>query len=412
MSRRALAFAHLFILLAAPLAAVEVKVPTVKPAALKGIPATSIIGVTAVPVVTAPSLAGQTLAERISFTSPVSAKLPVVELLPARIDAQNTVPKATAPKAVAVAAGQRIVESTAKDSRTNPEEASGLVFDGSIKTAAPGSTPPSVRGAPSVQGDRQLSGAALLADLHDRSGKGYRAHEYDEAKSFLFSSADQRVVDGKAGVTDAYSGIFVPGKAGDGGRYPEGGDRNHDGWVDEGMNVEHIWPQSFFDKRLPMRSDLHHLMATFIHPNGVRGNLPFGVVRGKGDYANDAGAKRGQGVFEPPDAVKGRVARSVLYFYARYYDRNISNGAFGDAFWNSKLDMLLDWNRRFPPDAWEKQRNSIVESFQGNRNPFIDDYTLADRVGVDGFLRRQKPHTYVKLPGDARPRRVPRRRHR
>lgn len=318
-----------------------------------------------------------------------------------------------APRAVAAAAaltasqGRSAVPASALDSgrrvaaafqdASSPSataDVSSLVFDGArVSAASPVRAPvryaapaaPPARGSDPLSG---LSGVQLLRALHELSGRGYKAKSYDEAKSYLFSTADQVVVNGRRGVVDAYSGIFEPGTSGNGGSYGEHGDENHDGRVDDkGMNVEHIWPQSFFAKLLPMRSDLHHLMATFIYPNGVRGNLPFGEVRGRGDYSNDAGARRGQGVFEPPDAVKGRVARALLYFYTRYHDRNITNGAFGDAFWNSKLEMILRWNRQFPPTDWERARNDAVERFQGNRNPFVDDPSLADRIGVEGFRR-------------------------
>jgi hypothetical protein len=235
------------------------------------------------------------------------------------------------------------------------------------------------------------TGAQLLAALHESSGRGFRQHEYGEASDYLFSTADNVEREGRRGVVAAYSGVFVAGTSTEGSDYRESGDQNGDGFVDsKGMNVEHVWPQSFFSKRLPMKSDLHHLMATFIHPNGVRGSMPFGTVQGAGEYRNDAGAKAGQGVFEPPDAAKGRVARALFYFYTRYHDRNISNSGFSPAFWNQKLDLLLDWNRRFPPDSAEERRNDLVESFQGNRNPFIDEPGLADRVGAEAFRRASR----------------------
>lgn len=320
---------------------------------------------------------------------PVAAIVPVSALVPASAVAP-VVPAALEANA-AVSPATAIVEALRPGARTTPEQASTSAFDGTTPKgsgAAP-VVPPQAR-APQIPGSEGLSGRALLAFLREWTGRGYRAKEYEEASDYMFSTADQRVVNGRAGVMDAYSGIFVEGRSRDGSDYPERGDQNRDGEVDrQGMNVEHLWPQSFFGKRLPMRSDLHALMATFIHPNGVRGALPFGVVRGQGDYSNSAGAKRGQGVFEPPDAAKGRVARAMLYFYTRYGDRNIYNGGYSEAFWNKNLDMFLDWNRRFPPDDWERARNGLVERFQGNRNPFVDDPALVERVGADD-LRREK----------------------
>ena len=346
----------------------------------------------ALPAASLPSLAAPAIPSIPVLASPL-AQAPAGVPLPAgaRAQAQPAAQADGAKAASAFEASRRVADAAAPQAAPGAvESVSASVFDGLRRPSAPVAAAAPAARAPARASDETagLSGRALLEKLHDISGRGYRAHEYDEAHKFLFKTADQATVGGKAGVVDAYSGVFEPGTSDNGADYGEHGDQNHDGRVDDkGMNVEHVWPQSFFAKKLPMRSDLHHLMATFIYPNGVRGNLPFGEVRGAGDYSNDAGAKRGQGVFEPPDSAKGRVARALLYFYTRYYDRNISNGAFGDAFWNDNLEMILRWNRRFPPTEWERSRNDAVQRFQGNRNPFVDDPALADRIGVDGLRR-------------------------
>ncbi|MBI5243693.1 MAG: endonuclease [Elusimicrobia bacterium] len=232
----------------------------------------------------------------------------------------------------------------------------------------------------------QDSPQAILAGLHELTGRGLREQSYDAARGYMFSTCDNVLRDGVRGVIDAYSNVFVPGTSAEGNDYREEGDRNGDGFMDkEGMNVEHTWPQSFFNKRTPMKSDLHHLLPTFIHPNSVRGSMPFGKVSGRGDYSNNGGAKAAEGVFEPPDEAKGRVARALLYFYTRYYDRDIDNGGFGPEFWSKNLELLLRWNREFPPSRDELRRNDLIESFQGNRNPFVDEPGLADKIGADGF---------------------------
>lgn len=283
-------------------------------------------------------------------------------------------------------------------------------FGQSVIAGAPAFDPRSVpepvfgaaKSAPSAA--RGKSGAALFAELHETSGRGQRPRAFEKAGDYLFSTADNVRVNGARGVRDAYSLVFVPGTGSDGGDYPERGDQNGDGRVDRGMNVEHIWPQSFFDQDSPMRADLHHLLPTFMHPNETRGHLPFGEVQGKGDYSNNGGAKRGQGVFEPPDATKGRVARAMLYFYTRYHDRAIYRGDFSRAFWDGKLEMLLRWNRAFPPDLDEQRRNDLVERFQGNRNPYVDDPGLADRIGAEVFRSDSRVFVSAKgRPRDSRP---------
>ncbi|MFA6316701.1 MAG: endonuclease [Elusimicrobiota bacterium] len=232
-----------------------------------------------------------------------------------------------------------------------------------------------------------LSGSALLASAHEISGRGFHVKSYDEARDYMYSVADHVEQQGRTGILDAYSGAFLPGRGGDGGSYKEGGDQNGDGYTDHGVNAEHIWPQSFFDRGLPMRSDLHHLMATLEHPNSIRSNYPFGEIKtDRPEYSNKGGAKMDQGVFEPPDFTKGRVARAAFYFYARYNDKRIFMGAAPNFWTRANIEILLRWNKEFPPSQFEQDRNDLVQRWQGNRNPFIDDPSLADRIGADAFL--------------------------
>ena len=233
-----------------------------------------------------------------------------------------------------------------------------------------------------VDGTEGLSGPELLDRVGQIAAKNQKTNEYRAASQYIFKTADHVTVGGVSGVVDAYSGTFVPGNSSDGNDYPERGDEDGDGFPERGgMNVEHTWPQSLFGRGFPMRADIHHLMATFMHPNGMRGSLPFGEVKGTPDYRNKAGAKRGGGFFEPPDMTKGRVARNLLYFYARYKGSSFFNRQVAQ-FWNVQIDTLLRWNRQFPPDAQEMRRNDLVEQYQGNRNPFVDDPGLADRIGA------------------------------
>lgn len=228
-------------------------------------------------------------------------------------------------------------------------------------------------------------GPELLRALRHAANRGAKSLGYKEARRVIFSKADSEMVHGIRGVRGIYSQVFVPGKSGDGTKYKERGDQNGDGYVDNnGMNIEHTWPQSYFGKRSPMVSDLHHLFPTFEHPNSERSRLPFGMVSDRDvEYKTDAGARMGGGYFEPPDVVKGKVARAMLYFFARYYDRPILPRGVMNRFWNGRIETFLRWNRQFPPTPQEMRRNDVIEKEQGNRNPFIDDPSLADRLGAE-----------------------------
>jgi hypothetical protein len=227
----------------------------------------------------------------------------------------------------------------------------------------------------------KLSGEQLFQELHNAVAPTVTpAPSYQQAKAYMYSTANNTDCGGAPGILTFYSQVCAAGSSSSGNDYHEQGDQNGDGVVDKIVNTEHIWPQSFFNSDLPMVSDLHQLEATFETPNSRRANLRFAVVS-NAVYSTKSGSKLGAEGFEPADAVKGNVARAVMYFVVRYYDRSIRNGMDYQDFWAGRVAMFLKWNRQDPPDAAERRRNDLVESFQGNRNPFIDDPSLADQIG-------------------------------
>lgn len=230
--------------------------------------------------------------------------------------------------------------------------------------------------------DTGLTGEALFQALHAAVPK--KDISYSAAKAYMYSNADNVICNGAPGIITFYSRVCVNGASANGNDYPERTDLNGDGVVDKIINAEHIWPQSYFNSALPMVSDLFNLGATFATPNSRRGNSRFAMVS-KADYSTSCGSKRGKEGFEPCDPTKGNVARSVLYFVLAYHDRSIRQGMDYNEFWVKQVPMFLEWNRLDPPDADEKRRNDLVEQFQGNRNPFIDNPELADRIGAQVF---------------------------
>ncbi|MET0402706.1 MAG: endonuclease, partial [Cystobacter sp.] len=138
------------------------------------------------------------------------------------------------------------------------------------------------------------------------------------------------------------------------------------------MNTEHTWPQSQ-GATGAAKSDLHHLFPTDSKANSIRGSYPFGEVvdvkwsQNGAKFGKDA---QGRNVFEPPDAHKGNVARALFYFSTVY------NKPIPDA----DEAVLKEWNHLDQVDAAEVARNTAIEKHQGNRNPFVDDALLADRV--------------------------------
>ena len=144
-------------------------------------------------------------------------------------------------------------------------------------------------------------------------------------------------------------------------------------------NREHVWAQSRggFTTSAGPGTDLHHIRPEDVTVNSTRGNKDFDnggtAVSGCNDCWTDSNS------FEPRDAVKGDVARMLLYMAIRYEG--------GDGFNNLEmsstvgtsstligdLETLLAWNSADPVSAFEMRRNDRIHAqWQGNRNPFID----------------------------------------
>ncbi len=229
-----------------------------------------------------------------------------------------------------------------------------------------------------------LGGEALFAYLHDATAPRNADPDYKAAKSYMYSTADNVVCNGAPGIITLYSRVCVNGTGGNGNSYRERGDQNLDGAAGDFVNAEHVWPQSFFRSALPMVADLHQLGSTLSVPNGKRGDLRYAEVSDP-VYTTSSGSRLGRDGFEPADAAKGDVARAMLYFVVRYYDRDIRHGMDYASFWTKNIPLLLRWNRQDPPDDAERRRNDLIASYQGNRNPFVDDPALADRIGEAVF---------------------------
>jgi endonuclease G, mitochondrial len=135
-------------------------------------------------------------------------------------------------------------------------------------------------------------------------------------------------------------------------------------------NCEHVVPQSWFGKAMPMRGDLHHLFACEIECNSYRGNSPYTDFP---DFAeairNNCGKLEGN-KFEPGYG-KGEAARATLYFLLRY-PKMINNS--DKEYMPETIETLISWHKQYPVSEHEKHRNMAIasEQKQGNRNPLID----------------------------------------
>jgi endonuclease I len=145
-------------------------------------------------------------------------------------------------------------------------------------------------------------------------------------------------------------------------------------------NREHTWPQSHgdFGTANGPGTDLHHLRPEDVSVNSTRGNKDFDT--GGSAVAECSGCRTDADSFEPRDAVKGDVARMLMYMAIRYEgddswpDLELNDSvANGSAPRTGRLSVLLRWHAADPPDAAERRRNDLIfTNWQHNRNPFID----------------------------------------
>lgn len=224
----------------------------------------------------------------------------------------------------------------------------------------------------------EAKGRGLFLKTHNETKTGHKILGYKEARRHLYNYIENE----NGQVKTHYSNIFLGKKSRH--VYGERGDQNKDSFSNDFVNCEHTWPQGKFRRKLPMKSDLHHLFPTLAKTNNMRGSYPFGKVRNS-NYNTSSGSKLGRNVFEPHSEIKGNVARALLYFFTRYYDRNIYKRSNDRREWAERIDMFISWHEQDPPDAWEMQRNSRIREVQGNSNPYIENPELVRKIGAQAF---------------------------
>ncbi|MFD6875551.1 MULTISPECIES: endonuclease I family protein [unclassified Streptomyces] len=145
-------------------------------------------------------------------------------------------------------------------------------------------------------------------------------------------------------------------------------------------NREHVWAKSHgdFGTATGPGTDLHHLRPEDVTVNSTRGNKDFD--KGGSPVSEAPGSYTDGDSFEPRNAVKGDVARMLLYMAVRYEGGDgFANLEMNDSVNNGsapamgRISLLKQWHQQDPPDAFEQRRNQVIfDTYQHNRNPFID----------------------------------------
>ena len=170
-----------------------------------------------------------------------------------------------------------------------------------------------------------------------------------------------------------------------------------------GWSREHVWAKSRgnFGTAAGAGAGVHHLRPSSVGVNSSRNNRNFDncqTCTNVLDKGTPTGSKRDANLwtFEPPDNVKGDVARMLFYMCVRYEGSNnepdleLTDSLLtqtSQAPLHGNRNTLLAWHRADPVSNWERQRNRIIYGYQGNKNPFIDypelaEYLWGDSTGV------------------------------
>ena len=163
---------------------------------------------------------------------------------------------------------------------------------------------------------------------------------------------------------------------------------------DQGINTEHLYPRSKGAGSGNGLADMHHLYPSRENVNSDRASLPFADIDDnqtnkwyfegqtqtsppalniRDNYSESTGS-----AFEPREARKGDIARAMMYFYTIYRNQAMADDP---NFFAQQQATFCEWNDLDPVDADEYARTVAISTFQGNKNPFVLDCTLAKRLG-------------------------------
>ena len=173
-------------------------------------------------------------------------------------------------------------------------------------------------------------------------------------------------------------------------QYENGNGNQNNSW-----NREHVWPKShgFPDEDDNAYTDIHNLKPCDRSVNSSRGTKDYDF--GGSEHSEAIECLTDSDSWEPPNSVKGDIARILFYMVVRYdpgYDHN--NNSFDLELVDyttpnnnepilGKLSSLIQWHNDDPVDDFEINRNEIIYEFQENRNPFIDHPNIVNFLWGD-----------------------------
>ena len=240
------------------------------------------------------------------------------------------------------------------------------ILAGLIPMIACSQVPPGYyNGTEGLYGEELKSALHNIIDEHDE-------YSYSDLRDFILAETDEDPENNENII------LLYTGRSQDKGTF--GGGVNE--W-----NREHVWAKSHgdFGNDPPCGTDAHMVRPTDASVNADRGNKDFD--EGGQQHPEASGCYYTAYTWEPRDEVKGDVARMILYMDVRYEGDNgepdltvVDAVNTAPAPEHGRLSTLLEWHEIDPPDAFEINRNNVVYSYQGNRNPFVDHPDFVNNI--------------------------------
>ncbi|MDN6320299.1 MAG: endonuclease [Marinobacter sp.] len=119
---------------------------------------------------------------------------------------------------------------------------------------------------------------------------------------------------------------------------------------------------------LQIASDLHNMVPVRNRIELRRRNTRYEDL-GPTIREDDCGIRESGPFFEPPNKVKGEVARIMSYMVSTY-----------DLPWLGSSRVFQSWSQADPPNDRELSRHNKIADIQGNENPFITDPAGVERL--------------------------------
>lgn len=159
-------------------------------------------------------------------------------------------------------------------------------------------------------------------------------------------------------------------------------DNSHKRASQNGLNAEHVFPMSWVTNDLNcgtrkqcqansadfrnIESDLHNIYPANVKANQARSSYRFANIPGENwiNKSCDLEIDKKQRVAEPREAIRGEIARAMLYMEYQY---ELTLFAKNKA-------LMQQWDAEDPPQAAEIERNQTIKTLQGRDNPFISRY--------------------------------------